>query len=275
MAAFQPLHVAALALVLVVCFPDGVASGKKSMVDVDTAAEFRTIVRRQDGKVLTLSMSDEFSEDGRTFDKGDDSVFEAANKPDDTNEAIQYYNASSEYVRTEDGALVIETRAEHTMWEQWDEDTYQVTEHVKPYTSGMVQSWNKFCFTGGVLELSVQLPGAWDSAGVWPAAWLMGNLARAGYQTSTMHMWPWSYDQCRMPQDTYLPDKQEINACDADPGFGMWPGRGRGAPEIDIFEVMPGHDMPGQGFLDGMASTSLQGGAVIHHMSYVIRHTHA
>lgn len=35
----------------------------------------------------------------------------------------------------------------------------------KPYTSGMVQSWNKFCFTGGVLEMSIQLPGHADSGG--------------------------------------------------------------------------------------------------------------
>ena len=36
---------------------------------------------------------------------------------------------------------------------------------TKNYTSGMVQTWNKFCFTGGVLELSLQLPGPIDGGG--------------------------------------------------------------------------------------------------------------
>lgn len=28
-----------------------------------------------------------------------------------------------------------------------------------PYRSGMLQSWNKFCFTGGYIEVSITLPG--------------------------------------------------------------------------------------------------------------------
>ena len=40
---------------------------------------------------------------------------------------------------------------------------------------------NKFCFTGGIFEASVQLPGANNVVGMWPAIWTMGNLGRAGY----------------------------------------------------------------------------------------------
>lgn len=40
---------------------------------------------------------------------------------------------------------------------------------------------NKFCFTGGYVETSVQLPGANDVLGLWPSVWAMGNLGRAGY----------------------------------------------------------------------------------------------
>jgi hypothetical protein len=40
---------------------------------------------------------------------------------------------------------------------------------------------NKFCFTGGYVETSVQLPGANNVLGLWPAVWTMGNLGRAGY----------------------------------------------------------------------------------------------
>ena len=109
----------------------------------------------------------------------------------------------------------------------------------------MIQTWNKFCFTGGVLELSIKLPGHAYSGGLWPAAWLVGNLARASYQKSTLNMWPWSYDKCDNNEMDTLKYKQEINACDSNPGFGLHPNQGRGAPEIDIFEVMPGHEMPG------------------------------
>jgi hypothetical protein len=39
----------------------------------------------------------------------------------------------------------------------------------------------------------------------------------------------------------------------------MHPGQGRGAPEIDIFEVMPGHNMPGfEDPIKAFMSTSLQ-----------------
>jgi hypothetical protein len=50
-------------------------------------------------------------------------------------------------------------------------------------------------------------------------------------------MWPWSYSKCGHIDN--LSEKQEINACDADPGYGMHSFQGRGAPEIDIFEMMP------------------------------------
>ena len=103
-----------------------------------------------------------------------------------------------------------------------------------------------------------------QNAGLWPAAWLMGNLARATFEKSTMvshfltsliikllslfyrcvqHVWPWSYDRCG--EIDHLETKQEINHCNDNPGFGLRPNQGRGAPEIDIFEVMPGHNMPG------------------------------
>lgn len=60
----------------------------------------------------------------------------------------------------------------------------------------MIQSWNKLCFTGGYIEISVLLPGHNNVVGYWPGAWTMlvrhlgvmaalifsyrGNLARAG-----------------------------------------------------------------------------------------------
>ena len=56
-----------------------------------------------------------------------------------------------------------------------------VENHGLDYRSAMIQSWNKFCFTGGLVEVSVQLPGNTNILGFWPAIWMMGNLGRAGY----------------------------------------------------------------------------------------------
>eukprot|EP00600_Ochromonadales_sp_CCMP1393_P003710 CAMPEP_0174993998 /NCGR_PEP_ID=MMETSP0004_2-20121128/23383_1 /TAXON_ID=420556 /ORGANISM="Ochromonas sp., Strain CCMP1393" /LENGTH=562 /DNA_ID=CAMNT_0016248169 /DNA_START=58 /DNA_END=1746 /DNA_ORIENTATION=- len=227
-----------------------------SLVDKATDAKFLTTKRRQDGKHLKLVMSDEFTEDGRSFEKGKDPNFEAVHKPDNTNEAMQFYNSSPEYVTTNNGMLEIISRAEKASYVEWDHGKLQPVHLTKNYSSGMLQSWNKFCFTGGVLEMSIELPGHADSGGLWPAAWMMGNLARATWETSTMSMWPWSYDTCGdIPQIEY---KQEISACDPKPGYGLNPNQGRGSAEIDIFEVMPGHEMPGQGDVTAFMSSSLQ-----------------
>jgi len=79
---------------------------------------------------------------------------------------MQFYDSS--YVTTKDGMLVISTTAEKTSWADVDPVTGGTTVNTRNYTSGMVQSWNKFCFTGGILELSVQLPGGRaDAGGLW------------------------------------------------------------------------------------------------------------
>jgi beta-glucanase (GH16 family) len=48
--------------------------------------------------------------------------------------------------------------------------------HNLDYQGGMMSSWNKFCFTGGLIMTSVTLPGLSDVQGLWPAVWMMGNL---------------------------------------------------------------------------------------------------
>ena len=68
--------------------------------------------------------------------------------------------------------------------------------HGLAYEGGMMQTWNRFCFTGGYIEASVSLPGRSDVAGLWPAVWTMGNLGRAGYGGSLDGMWPYTYDSC-------------------------------------------------------------------------------
>jgi len=87
------------------------------MIDVDT--RILTVPRYHDGKHMSLVFSDEFNDDGRGFGPGEDDVFEAIEKPDDTNQAIQFYNASKEYVTTRDGSLILTTKAVKTSWIMW------------------------------------------------------------------------------------------------------------------------------------------------------------
>lgn len=204
-------------------------------IDKDSPPDILRVKNIHDKRWVDLVMSDEFLEDGRSFHDDADKKFQAIDKPDNSNEALQFYNSSRDYVTTENGYLQITTRAEKTHWMEWDEEKHEPIERVKNYTSGMVQTWNKMCFTGGVLEIAVEMPGA---AGLWPAAWLMGNLARATFDTTTMYMWPWSYNKCT-GEVSHLEDKQERSACEDTKVFGMHPKQGRGAPEIDIFEMMP------------------------------------
>lgn len=63
--------------------------------------------------------------------------------------------------------------------------------HGLDYMGGMMSTWNKFCFTGGIIVTSVVLPGRSDVYGLWPAVWTMGNLGRAGYGASLDGMWPY------------------------------------------------------------------------------------
>lgn len=141
--------------------------------------------------------------------------------------------------------------------------------HNLDFKGGMLQSWNKFCFTGGIIEASISLPGDPKVGGFWPAFWTMGNLGRAGYGASLDGTWPYSYDTCdvgTLPNQTdpktggplaaktmgdpyhnnvlsYLPG-QRLSRCTCPrlSGLNNHPGPkhpdgtwvGRSAPEIDM-----------------------------------------
>ena len=70
--------------------------------------------------------------------------------------------------------------------------------------------------------------------------WLLGNLARATYVGSSDWVWPFSYEKC----DLATRYSQEVDACRKVSHYGMKPGLGRGAPEIDILEAMGGDAGP-------------------------------
>lgn len=83
-----------------------------------------------------LVFSDEFNTDGRTFYPGDDPFWEAVDLNYWATKDYEWYDPSA--ITTTNGSLVITLDAipNHDLW----------------YRSGMLQTWNKFCFTNGYLE---------------------------------------------------------------------------------------------------------------------------
>ncbi|CAE7373207.1 KRE6 [Symbiodinium pilosum] len=128
---------------------------------------------------------------------------------------------------------------------EYTNSTFHRVQVTRAYTSSMLQTFNKFCFSHGLVELSAKLPGRAEQPGIWPAFWIFGNLGRAILKDSTDQLWPFSYDQCpdlkhaaanQAPQDA-----QRINAClskDITDLYGLNARQGRGAVEIDIIEAM-------------------------------------
>ncbi|KAG0151339.1 hypothetical protein CROQUDRAFT_36918 [Cronartium quercuum f. sp. fusiforme G11] len=198
-----------------------------------------------DGQEYNLVFSDEFSVDGRTFWPGDDPYWEAVDLHYWATGDLEWYDPDA--ITTAGGNLQITITQDNI--------------HDLNYRSGMLQSWNKFCFTGGYIEVSLSLPGSPTISGFWPGAWTMGNLARAGYGATTDGTWPYSYQACDLgtlknqttPDGTgpaaavtaqaggslsYLPG-QKLSSCtcanEDHPGPNV--NVGRGSPEIDIIEA--------------------------------------
>ena len=150
---------------------------------------------------------------------------------------IQWYDPDA--VTTSNGSLII--KFDH------------FPNHGVEFRSGMIQSWNKLCFKGGLVEISVSLPGAANVSGLWPSVWMMGNLGRPGYPATTDGLWPYTYwDQCdlgilqgegfhegrsslpgmRLPACTCRGDSELVHPS---------PGKSRSAPEIDVIEASFSH----------------------------------
>lgn len=209
-------------------------------IDMDTPIEKRTTTSFVDNTVYHLVMSDEFNTPNRSFADGHDPVWTSLDKPDDDSSSAgggsqQFYN-SSHITTTDDGMLKISTTIGKTEWRRYDAVEKEYKDEKAHFKSGMLQSWEKFCFTGGIVEVDVILPGDPYIGGLWPAVWMLGNLGRATYEASTNNIWPWSYDTC----DRKLQAAQKISACNEQNHFGMHPFKGRGATEIDLLEVMAG-----------------------------------
>ncbi|PWN50880.1 concanavalin A-like lectin/glucanase, partial [Violaceomyces palustris] len=230
---------------------------QRSLIDPDTPQEVRKR-KSFDGKTdMKLVFSDEFNVEGRTFYPGDDPFWTAVDLHYWGTLNYEWYDPAA--ITTYNGSLVISLS--------------ETPDHNLNFRGGMLQSWNQFCFTGGYIEVSVVLAGAPDISGLWPAAWTMGNLGRAGYGATTDGLWPYTYDSCdvgTLPNQTY-PASQGGGPVAAEttgvyveqygPGLSYLPGQrlsrctcpnsddhpgpkhpdgtwvGRSAPEIDIIEA--------------------------------------
>jgi len=135
------------------------------LIDKETPAEVRKKVSWLDGSEMQLVFSDEFNTDGRSFYPGDDPYWEAADLHYWATNNMEWYDPAA--LTTKDGSLHVTLSRKAT--------------HGLNYQGGMMSTWNSFCFTGGLVEVSVRLPGLNDVMGLWPAVWTMGNLGRAGY----------------------------------------------------------------------------------------------
>lgn len=204
------------------------SSIRTSLVDPDTPddALYKTNNYNETWKLV---FSDEFNAEGRTFYTDDDQFFEAVNIWYGATQDLEWYDPDA--VTTANGTLVVTL------------DAYK--NHNMYYRSGMVQSWNKFCFTQGMIVISAQLPNYGSKSGLWPGLWTMGNLGRPGYRASTEGVWPYTYDACDAgitPNQSspdgisYLPG-QRLNSCTCSGEDHPNSGTGRGAPEIDIIEA--------------------------------------
>ena len=93
------------------------------------------------------------------------------------------------------------------------------------YTGAQVTSWNKFCYTGGYLEVRYKMPGRpREGLGIWPAIWTLGNLARDNFPSSVDNVWPFSYDRCKCPgPEAKYGQQQRISACADHPAAFMRP----------------------------------------------------
>ncbi|KAJ7630781.1 beta-glucan synthesis-associated protein [Roridomyces roridus] len=225
-------------------------SGNFGLIDLATPQDAYTIQSfNNPGNELQLVFSDEFETAGRTFYPGDDPYWEAVDLHYWQTNNLEWYDPAA--ITTKNGALEITLS--------------NIENHGLNYQGGLMSSWNKLCFTGGLVVAAVSLPGNNQIHGLWPAV-CEGNLGRAGFGASLEGMWPYTYDACDVgtaPNQTLnsLPASSTVNG---DPGAGgelsYLPGQrlsrctcageshpgpvhsdgtyvGRSAPEIDIFEA--------------------------------------
>lgn len=91
-----------------------------------------------------LVFSDEFHEAGRSFESGDDARWRSVTKPAaGSGQEAQFYNASGDWISTEDGALRLRAGPVKAQWMAWLDRARAAVPQSRPYTSSMISSWNQ------------------------------------------------------------------------------------------------------------------------------------
>ncbi|KAI4733573.1 beta-glucan synthesis-associated [Aureobasidium sp. EXF-12298] len=222
---------------------------RTGLIDPDTPKAERTRVG-VNGDKLNLVFSDEFNDVNRTFYAGDDPYWFAPDIWYGATRDLEWYDPDA--VTTWDGALHLQLDA--------------FGNHGLQFRSGMLNSWNQLCFKGGMMEVSA-LPecmlsglvhGAWETS-VDRDIWLRQTehgLDSANYFALD------TYDDC---DAGITPNQSDSSGMSKLPGQKLancvcpgqdhpTPGKGRGAPEIDVIEVSA--DYSGLGL--GVATQSYQ-----------------
>lgn len=232
----------------------------RGLIDSDTPANAKTRKSDMDGSTYNLVFSDEFNTPGRTFWPGDDPYWEAVDIWYGATFDFEWYTPEGVYTATRGDKGVLEFALEEQV------------ERGQFFRSGMIQSWNKFCFQGGYIEAAIQFPATSEIQGYWPGFWLMGNLGRPGYLASADGMWPYVYEDCDvgiMPNQTDKDGKgpygsvhggtstKELSilpgmrlpscTCKGEDHPGPNNGVARSAPEIDICELQVQKGIAGKG----------------------------
>ncbi|KAG0039454.1 hypothetical protein BGZ82_008192 [Podila clonocystis] len=207
-----------------------------ALVDPDTPLDKRSKTA-YDGTQWSLVFSDEFNQEGRNFGPSQDPFWEAIDLAPSTTGSLEAYRQDA--VRTKGGRLEITLDRTPVPAGKRKRQNKQGSSWM--FTSGMLQSWNKMCIQGGLIEVAVSLPGNPALPGLKPRVFLLGNLARYGYMATMDGVYPYSYSKC---DDTSADgttsssgpgfNRQRLSACSNIQG-GV--GIGRGAPEISLLET--------------------------------------
>ena len=112
-----------------------------SWIDSDTPSEALTKVI--DGEMLTLEFSDEFADADRDFRVGMDAKWEALR-----------YGSNRTSCHRPEGVTVQNGRAVFVYESNYTQD---LNNWEYAFGSAMLQGWNKFCYTGGYVEVCVSV----------------------------------------------------------------------------------------------------------------------
>eukprot|EP00126_Sphaerothecum_destruens_P002511 Sdes_comp15938_c0_seq1m5083 len=219
-----------------------------TLIDPSTPMEARTKNSVVEKTPYRLIFSDEFNVENRKFTPGNDRKWTSR----------QYWNHATQdqEIYTHDSVSISQGLLHLDL--NFHPDSYTLkfpngNDVRKLYTGAQIESWNKFCFTGGKVEIRAKLPGNQPQPGYWPALWMLGNLGRVGNGATLDGTFPYSYnscDQAAFPSNasTHCLRGQRINACvDTWPAdLGMAGGTGRGVPEFDILEYHVGENNGGE-----------------------------